>query len=140
MDIDAFLLVEEKERRGNQGFALGGTQASLGVKSKVKELPDLSDTDVLILGMPLWAGTTPPAINTFLQQCDINGKKVYAFCTQQSRDASKKLERKLSRVVTKKGGAFLHLFVMRVPHGKQLSVEDAGKITEKWAERIRAGG
>lgn len=139
MGIEAFLLVEEKERQGNKGFALGGTQASFGMKTAVKALPDIADTDVLILGMPVWAGTTPPAINTFFANCDCKGKTVYAFATQQSDGIPKKLESKLRKRVEKLGGGFKHLFVLQVPQGKQLGVDEARERAAKWAQRIRAG-
>lgn len=139
MGIEAFLLVEEKERQGNRGFALGGTQASFGMKTAVKELPDITDVDVLILGMPVWAGTMPPAINTFFAKCSCSGKTVYAFATQQSDGVPKKLETKLRKSVEKQGGTFKHLFVLQVPRGKQLGVDAARERVSKWATRIRAG-
>lgn len=139
LDTEAFLLVEEKERAGNKGFALGGFQASIGAGTKVKELPDISDVDVLLLGMPVWAGTTPPAINTFMKHCSCSGKSVYAFTTQQSDEVPKKLEKKLQKLIERQGGRFVHLFVLRVPHGKQLSVEEALPRVAKWTERIQSG-
>lgn len=139
LGCDASLLEEEKPREGNRGFALGGTQASLGLKTQLKALPDISDADPLLLGMPLWAATTPPAINTFFKNCDLSGKKVYCFATQQSEGVPQKLETKLRKKIAKAGGTFMHLFVLRVPHGKQLSVEEAKSRAEKWAERIKTG-
>lgn len=139
MGVEAFLLVEEKDRQGSRGFALGGTQASFGMKTAVKELPELSEAEVLILGMPLWAGTTPPAINTFFAKCSCSGKQVYAFATQQSDGVPQKLETKLRKLVAKQGGTFKHLFVLQVPRGKQLSVDAARERAAKWAQRIRAG-
>lgn len=139
MDIEASLLVEQKERAGSRGFASGGAQASLGLKTKVKELPDITDADVLILGMPVWAGTTPPAINTFLGSCSLEGKTVYAFITQAGTDVPQKLEKKLRKKVEGQGGAFRHMFVVSVPRGRNLSVEEAEPRAAKWAERIRAG-
>ncbi|MDL2235058.1 hypothetical protein LJC07_02750 [Christensenellaceae bacterium OttesenSCG-928-L17] len=137
--IEPFLLVEAKERAGSKGFAKGGMQASLGMKTALKELPDLTDVSTLVLGMPVWAGTTPPAINTFFQKCNVCGKRVYAFVTQASEEVPQRLETKLKKLVEKQGGEWVHMFVVSVPRSKQLSVEEALPRAEKWAARILKG-
>lgn len=54
--------------------------------------PELSDTMedtiaqvessmVVYIGYPIWDGTAPRIINTFLESCDLSGKTVYTFCT-----------------------------------------------------------
>ncbi len=136
--VEPFLLIEEEEREGSKGFALGGYQASIGKKTKVKALPTLTD-DTLVLGMPVWAGTTPPAINTFLDSADLSGKKIYAFATEMGDSVPKKLEKRLRKVAEKKGATFVHLFVLQVRRGTQLSVEAAKKSAERWVERISTG-
>ena len=139
LSAEPFLLVEKKERAGNRGFAMGGFQASVGKNTELKALPDLSDCDTLVLGMPLWASTTPPAINTFLKECDIKGKIVYAYVTQMGTDIPKKLEKKLKKTIEQKGGVFRHMFVVSIPRGKQMTVEAAQPRADRWAERIRSG-
>ena len=136
--IEPFLLVETKERVGNKGFALGGLQAIMGRKTELNELPDLSDVDTLIVGMPQWAGTLPPAINTFFGACSVAGKQVYAFVTQASPEASKKMENKLRKTVNAQGGIFKQMFVVTVPSGTQMSVENALPYAQKWAARVQA--
>lgn len=42
---------------------------------------DLSACDTVILGYPLWWGTMPRIINTFLDAYDLSGKTVLPFCT-----------------------------------------------------------
>lgn len=51
-------------------------------------LPDLAadienfdDFDVVFIGYPIWWGTTPPVINTFLNAHNFTGKTVIPFCT-----------------------------------------------------------
>lgn len=139
LSVVPFLLLEEKERAGSKGFASGGVQASLGLSTELKAMPDLSDCDTLILGMPLWAGTTPPAINSFFKQCDLMNKKVYVFVTQMSSEIPKKLEKKLKKRIAASGGQFMHMFVVSVPKGLQMTVEMAQPRAAKWAERILRG-
>ena len=64
------LILEQKEREGSSGFATGGFSASIGLSSKLKEKPQTEGVDVLLIGMPVWAGTTPPAINAFFLSTD----------------------------------------------------------------------
>ena len=45
------------------------------------DLSAVSDYDVVFLGHPIWWGTNPRIIRTFLESCDLSGAKVYTFCT-----------------------------------------------------------
>ena len=48
------------------------------------EAIDLSAYDTVILGYPIWWGTMPRIINTFLDTYDLSGKTVLPFCTSGS--------------------------------------------------------
>lgn len=45
------------------------------------ETLDLSGYDTVYLGYPIWWGTMPKIINTFLDTYDLGGKTVMPFCT-----------------------------------------------------------
>ncbi|MGN0323836.1 MAG: flavodoxin [Candidatus Fimisoma sp.] len=45
------------------------------------DLSDVSEYDVIYLGYPIWWGTAPRIIQTFLENYDISGASVYTFCT-----------------------------------------------------------
>ena len=47
----------------------------------VKDLPDLSQYDTVIIGFPIWWYVAPTIINTFLQSGDFSGKKIALFAT-----------------------------------------------------------
>lgn len=50
---------------------------------------DLSAVDnctTLYVGYPIWWGTAPRIINTFLDNHNMNGKTIYTFCTSGSSD------------------------------------------------------
>lgn len=139
LDTSVFLLEEAKPRRGKKRVLVtGGFAATVGVCSRLKALPDLSQADTLLIGMPVWGGTTPPAINTVLRDCNLSGKRVYAFATQAGDGTPKKLENALKQRVMKQGGEFVELFLLQAPYGKQLSVEKAMEPARKWANRITA--
>lgn len=48
-----------------------------------KWLENLTDYDVIFVGYPIWWGTYPPIINTFLEHYDLKGKTIIPFCTSE---------------------------------------------------------
>ena len=49
---------------------------------------NISDYDTIILGYPIWWGTIPRIINTFLESYDLSGKTIMPFCTSGSTSIS----------------------------------------------------
>ena len=45
------------------------------------DLPDLSAYDTLYIGFPIWWGVAPRIINTFMEGCDLSGRKIVIFAT-----------------------------------------------------------
>lgn len=50
---------------------------------------DITGYKTIILGYPIWWGTMPRIINTFIETYDLSGKAVYPFCTSGGSDVSK---------------------------------------------------
>lgn len=50
-------------------------------RPEVKEFPDLSDYDTLLVCFPVWWYTAPRIIQTFLEHYDLSGKKIVLFAT-----------------------------------------------------------
>lgn len=48
------------------------------------EAIDVSSYDTVFIGYPIWWGTMPRIINTFLDTYDLSGKTVLPFCTSGS--------------------------------------------------------
>ncbi len=46
-----------------------------------KTCEDIDKYDEIYLGFPLWWGTAPRIINTFLESADFTGKTIKPFCT-----------------------------------------------------------
>ena len=44
-------------------------------------LPDLSKYDLIFLGHPIWWGTVPRIIQTYLETYDLSNATIYTFCT-----------------------------------------------------------
>lgn len=43
-------------------------------------VPDFDQYDIIFLGYPIWRGSCPRAIQSFLDSCDFTGKTVIPFC------------------------------------------------------------
>lgn len=50
---------------------------------------DISGYDTVIIGYPIWWGTMPRIINTFIDSCELSGKTVLPFCTSGSSGISR---------------------------------------------------
>ena len=45
------------------------------------KIENIDDYDTIYLGYPIWWGTMPKIINTFLETYDLSGKTIMPFCT-----------------------------------------------------------
>jgi len=108
LKAETFELIEKNKRKGIFGFLSGGFQASTGKSSKLVNAPweEITEFDTLYLLTPLWAGKTTPAMNTFLDNADLSGKKVYIATVQADPNfaGSSKAHEYLRGRVESKGG------------------------------------
>lgn len=51
---------------------------------EITNIPDISAYDTIYLGYPIWWGTIPKIINTFVETGALDGKNIVAFCTSGS--------------------------------------------------------
>jgi len=66
---------------GFSKYLWGGRQVVMGKKPELQEIPvDPAEYDTIFIGTPVWAFSFSPAINTFLSQYRIIGKRVALFC------------------------------------------------------------
>ena len=63
--------VAKKEQREN---------ARPAVKTHIA---DISKYDVIYIGYPIWWGTMPQIMLTFLEECNLSGKTIIPFCTHE---------------------------------------------------------
>ena len=47
----------------------------------LNDVEDFQEYELIFVGYPIWWGTTPPVVNTFLNSHDFSGKTVVPFCT-----------------------------------------------------------
>jgi flavodoxin len=61
---------------------VGKKELNDNVRPKLKPISvDISSYDVIFLGYPIWWGTFPMAVYTFLDTYDLAGKTIVPFCT-----------------------------------------------------------
>ena len=65
--------------RANQEMNDASARPAIG-----SEAIDVSSYDTVFIGYPIWWGTMPRIINTFLDTYDLSGKTVLPFCTSGS--------------------------------------------------------
>lgn len=58
----------------------------------VNDVEDFDRYEIIFVGYPIWWGTTPPVVNTFLNAHDFSGKTVIPFCTSGGSGISGSLE------------------------------------------------
>ncbi|WP_432662875.1 flavodoxin [Wukongibacter baidiensis] len=67
--------------KGFMKYVWGGRQVITGKKPELLPMDkNLDDYDLIFIGTPIWASRYAPAINTFLDTTQINGKKIAFFC------------------------------------------------------------
>lgn len=47
----------------------------------VGTLPDMDKYEVVFIGFPVWWYIAPTIVNTFIERCDLSGKKIVPFAT-----------------------------------------------------------
>ena len=63
------------------------------------EIPDISAYDRILIGSPIWCGTFPNAVFSFLDKVNLNGKKAAIFTTSGATEPQKiavKIKKKYS--------------------------------------------
>ena len=79
-DILELKVKDEKPTKSMFRFVWGGMQVYMKKKPTLEDCHvELSQYDNIIIGTPCWFGTYAPAINTFLSDNPMQGKRVHIF-------------------------------------------------------------
>lgn len=76
---DEDLNYNNNDCRANQEMNDASARPAIGSRAI-----DVSSYDIVFIGYPIWWGTMPRIINTFLDTYDLSGKAVLPFCTSGS--------------------------------------------------------
>lgn len=89
---DVYELKPDKEntKTGFQKYFWGGKSVIFNEKPKLRNAsPDLKDYDLVFIGTPIWASNYAPPVNTFLNNCHLEGKKLAFFACHSGGGAAK---------------------------------------------------
>ncbi|MBD3359522.1 MAG: hypothetical protein GF365_02340 [Candidatus Buchananbacteria bacterium] len=90
LESDLRPLIDKKDRSGPWGWIWAGFDAIRKKKTQIEEFNfEPGKYNVIFIGCPNWAGQMPPALRTFLEDVDLNNRKVVLFCTQDDMGAEK---------------------------------------------------
>ena len=65
--------------------AKAGMEKASGARPEIKgSLPDCSRYEKIAIGFPIWWFSCPNIIHSFLEKVNLEGKKVYPFCTSKT--------------------------------------------------------
>jgi flavodoxin len=82
MNADVLRLetLDEKKRKGLARYFWGGRQVFTHANPPLKPYSvDPGAYDLIIIGGPVWAGSPAPALNTFIGETKITGRKIAIF-------------------------------------------------------------
>ncbi len=125
LDADTFEIKTEKKYPRSFIKAIGIAREEFNKDEKpalVGDVDNFDEYDRILLGYPIWFGTVPMAVISFVEKHDWTGKDVYPFCTS-SVTAIEKSEEDLEAVM----GIRMHKG-LRWKNAKQLKKE----IVLKW--------
>ena len=79
-DLIQLQTLDEKKRSFLGKMLRGGGMVVMGKKPPLKPYTfDPAEYDLLVIGVPVWAGSPAPPIKTFLSGAGISGKKIAIF-------------------------------------------------------------
>jgi flavodoxin len=79
-DLIQLQLQDEKKRRGFMKILWGGSMVFKHKKPPLKPYTfDSAAYDLIVIGVPVWAGSPAPPIQTFFSETGISGKKIALF-------------------------------------------------------------
>lgn len=75
---------EKEIGKGVMKYLRGGIQVYMRILPKIKPSNvDPDDYDMIFIGTPVWAWTSAPPVNSYLNDNKISGKKIAIFCTNE---------------------------------------------------------
>lgn len=102
-DVDE--IIDHTDRSGIKGWIMAGHDAVKQLLTKVTYTKDPSKYDLVIVGTPVWAWNSTPAVRTYLTENKKNIKKVAYFVTSGG-DSPDKTVAYLEELLDKKSIAY----------------------------------
>jgi len=127
-----------RKRKGPFGFLRGVWDAQRGLTTEVAPLDfDLSKYDLIILGTPVWSYSPAPALNTFLQTCNLMDKKAIIFVTSRGAGYRRAIDI-IKGKVEEKGGKVVGVGSVRTwLKGKKYLSKAGVELAKLWKTDIK---
>ena len=83
IDSDLYEIKTIKQYPKNYFRTLAVARTEFGRKElpELAEMPDIAGYDRILIGFPIWFGTCPMAVVSFLKKSSMKGKIICPFCT-----------------------------------------------------------
>lgn len=91
----------------------------------LSDLSSIADYETIYLGYPIWWGTNPKIIQTFLETYDLSSKTIYTFCTS----GGSGIETSISDLKT-------NYPALNIVEGKRFSATDDASVIQEWIESL----
>jgi len=130
-----------KDRTGMRGYISGMIDVRKNPITPVSpKVVNLKDYDLLFIGSPIWGMKFAPAITTFLNSADFEGKKVVLFATTSARMRQTAFD-EYSELIHTKGGEVIDTFFIKTLWKDSSEIEEKAKniLAEKegeWMQRL----
>lgn len=119
LSADIQEIKDVKERSGFMKYLGASVDAFRESKTKISpENLDLSNYGIVYIGSPTWAGKPAPAIVTFIDQNDLQGKDVILFATMGNQGAKNVIKR-MKEKIQARGARIVNSFSVKTG-GKEL--------------------
>jgi flavodoxin len=129
LDADIEEIIDMKDRKGPKGYMIACKDAVTKQLTEIKNLEkDPSLYEIFIVGTPVWAFTTAPAIRTYLTKKKQSLKKVAFFCTLGG-SGSEQTFKDMEALCEKKPDALLKVTTAEVRKGRY--VEEVKEFVEE---------
>lgn len=123
---------KDVNKKGIMKFLHGGRQAMKEMEIQLKPYEiSTKDADIIFIGTPIWAGKAAPAINTFIHDQDLKGKKVAFFFCSGGGDTTKAMQALQGKLPNTE---FLGSISLKSPLMKDVESQETQMIT--WIKSI----
>lgn len=131
---------EVKTRKSGIGFAGAALSAVIGLKSRLKPMDfTLKNYDNVFLGGPIWASSSTPAINSFINKADLMGKKVYLFLTEGDDKTPQKAIDSITKRIEKRGGKVAGNIFITTKMNSVIAPEEVKSPVLEWIRKEAVG-
>lgn len=125
-----YRIEEKKPKKGLIGLFLGDIETIRGSLPEINPVEMNVSYDIIFLGGPIWTLGPAPALSSFIQETDLNGKQIILFLTHAAGNPKQAVKTLASRIRSK-GGKVIRAFGIKTSFvSNETIIKEAQKISE----------